>query len=123
MVLGGTRQENNYNTNVDIDDRKFIFDGCVRMMPSLKHAEIVGDMVGLRPGRTQVRLERDVFKTSREKNHNYRCSSEANFGFVHFSILQKVVNSYKSSTIMATVELVLLFRMAVQLRWLTISKI
>lgn len=67
MVLGGTRQENNYNTNVDIDDRKFIFDGCVRMMPALKHAEIVGDMVGLRPGRTQVRLERDVFKTSREK--------------------------------------------------------
>lgn len=64
VILGGTHQENDYNTNVDVDDRNFIYNGCIRLMPSIKGAEIVGEKVGLRPGRDKVRLERDVFNTS-----------------------------------------------------------
>lgn len=64
VLLGGTHQENNDNTNVNIDDTRFIYDGCVRLNASIKHAQIIKEQVGLRPGRTQVRLERDVFSTS-----------------------------------------------------------
>lgn len=64
VILGGTHQENDYNTNVDVDDRNFIYDGCIRLIPSIKSAEIVKEMVGLRPGRDKVRIERDVFDTS-----------------------------------------------------------
>lgn len=64
IILGGTHQVNDYNTNVDAGDRKFIYEGCIRMNASIKRAEIVKEMVGLRPGRSQVRLERDTFTTS-----------------------------------------------------------
>lgn len=64
IILGGTHQVNDYNTNVNADDRKFIYDGCIRMNASIKRAEIVKDMVGLRPGRSQVRLECNTVTTS-----------------------------------------------------------
>lgn len=64
MVLGGKHQENDYNKEIDANDRAFIHEGCTKLNPSLKHAEIVRDTVGLRPGRSQVRLERDIFTTS-----------------------------------------------------------
>lgn len=67
VVLGGTSQKNNYNMNVDVDDRRHIYEGCLKLNPTIKDAEIIKDVVGLRPGRTQVRLERDFFVTS---NHN-----------------------------------------------------
>lgn len=53
--------------NVSAEDRRHIFEGCLKLNPSVKHAEIVKDMVGLRPGRTEVRLERDVHITSKHK--------------------------------------------------------
>lgn len=55
---------NDYNRNVDAGDRKFIYEGCIGMNASIKRAEIVKEMVGLRPGRNQVRLERDTYTTS-----------------------------------------------------------
>lgn len=63
VVLGGTHQENNSDTNVNDDDKQFIYDGCIRLNASIKRAEIIMDKVGLRPGRTQVRLEHDVYIT------------------------------------------------------------
>lgn len=65
VILGGTHQVNDYNTNVDVDDRKFIYDGCMKINPAIKGAEIVLEKVGLRPGRNRVRLERDIFNTSK----------------------------------------------------------
>lgn len=65
VILGGTHQENDYNTNVDADDKKFIYEGCSQLIPSIKNAKIVNEMVGLRPGRTEVRLEHDIFTTSK----------------------------------------------------------
>ncbi|XP_055294813.1 D-aspartate oxidase-like [Sitodiplosis mosellana] len=75
IILGGTHQLNDYNQNVDAGDRKFIYEGCIGMNASIKRAEIVKEMVGLRPGRSQVRLERDTYTTKRGKQlqiiHNY----------------------------------------------------
>ncbi|XP_055309052.1 D-aspartate oxidase-like [Sitodiplosis mosellana] len=75
VVLGGTHQTNDYRKKVDANDRRFIYKGCSNLNPSLKRAEIFRDMVGLRPGRDQVRLERDLFITKRGKQlqmiHNY----------------------------------------------------
>lgn len=67
VVLGGTSQENNYNKNVNADDRRHIYEGCLKLNPLVKDAEIIKDMVGLRPGRTEVRLEREIFTTSKYK--------------------------------------------------------
>lgn len=67
IVLGGTHQENDYNTDVNADDTKFIHEGCTALVPSIKHAEILKEMVGLRPGKSSVRLERDTFAASMSK--------------------------------------------------------
>lgn len=64
IILGGTHQLDDYNRKVDAGDRQFIYEGCIRMNASIKRAEIVKEMVGLRPGQSQVRLERDTFTTS-----------------------------------------------------------
>ncbi|XP_030556558.1 D-amino-acid oxidase [Drosophila novamexicana] len=57
VVLGGTHQEKDYNTKVSDVDKRFIIDGCRRLMPGLVHTQHLFDWVGLRPGRVQVRLE------------------------------------------------------------------
>lgn len=64
-MLGGTSQVDNYSLDVNADDRRHILEGCAKLDPSVKDAEIIEDMVGLRPGRTEVRLERDVHITSK----------------------------------------------------------
>lgn len=64
MVLGGTHQLDDYSTALSEKDTKFIYDGCVQMNASIKNAKVVKESVGLRPGRSSVRLERDTFITS-----------------------------------------------------------
>jgi len=34
--LGGTGQEGNWNTDVDSQDKNRIWEGCVRLVPSLR---------------------------------------------------------------------------------------
>lgn len=62
--MGGTYQVNDYKRKVSAADRRFIYKVCSKLNPSLKRAEIFKDMVGLRPGRSQVRLELETFTTS-----------------------------------------------------------
>ncbi|KAG5683755.1 hypothetical protein PVAND_013020 [Polypedilum vanderplanki] len=57
VVLGGTHQYNDFNTKFSTSDNDFIMNGCQRMVKSLENAERLRDIVGLRPGRDQVRLE------------------------------------------------------------------
>ena len=59
MVLGGTHQHNDWNTNPSDEDRDFIWKGCHKLIPSLKGAKHIKDWVGLRPSRNPVRIERD----------------------------------------------------------------
>lgn len=57
VVLGGTHQVGDYNLKVSMADSAFIMNGCKKIFPSLENAEIIKEVVGLRPGRTEVRLE------------------------------------------------------------------
>ncbi|XP_026333409.1 D-aspartate oxidase isoform X1 [Hyposmocoma kahamanoa] len=56
-VLGGTHQEEDFNTKLDEKDTDFILNGCRTIIPSLTDAKIVKAWVGLRPGRDEVRIE------------------------------------------------------------------
>ncbi|XP_053612083.1 D-amino-acid oxidase [Plodia interpunctella] len=69
-VLGGTNQENDYNTQVDPKDSERIFKGCIDMIPSLKNAQVMSEWVGLRPGRHNVRLEAEE-RGEKLYIHNY----------------------------------------------------
>ena len=63
VVLGGTHQHNDWNTNPYDEDREFILKGCKALLPfALNDAKFLKDWVGLRPGRDSVRLERDQVK-------------------------------------------------------------
>lgn len=74
VVLGGTYQLDNFNTNVNEKDKQKILNGCYRYVPSLKNAQILKHSAGLRPSRIQVRLEAEM-KNVGNKNikivHNY----------------------------------------------------
>ncbi|XP_055608509.1 D-aspartate oxidase-like [Uranotaenia lowii] len=74
VVLGGTHQMNDFNRTRNLEDSKFILDGCERMMPSLKRATKIKEWVGLRPGRSSVRLELEHVKAGNQTVpviHNY----------------------------------------------------
>ncbi|XP_028895278.2 D-aspartate oxidase [Zeugodacus cucurbitae] len=57
VILGGTHQENDYNTKVCPNDKAFIINGCQKIVPGLENAQHLYDWVGLRPGRDSLRLE------------------------------------------------------------------
>ncbi|XP_026727635.1 D-amino-acid oxidase [Trichoplusia ni] len=69
VVLGGTYQ-NDFNRQIDPKDTDFILNGCQRILPGLKDAEIVNVWVGLRPGRNAIRLEPEV-RNGKLFIHNY----------------------------------------------------
>ncbi|XP_071949877.1 D-aspartate oxidase-like [Antedon mediterranea] len=60
VVVGGKYQKNNWNLKVDKEDREEIWRRAVNMFPSVSHAELDHEWVGLRPGRPTVRLERET---------------------------------------------------------------
>ncbi|KAG2485422.1 hypothetical protein HYH03_015804 [Edaphochlamys debaryana] len=57
VVLGGTGQVGSASLEPSPSDRRAILEGCCRLLPSLRDAQILSDWVGLRPGRTRLRLE------------------------------------------------------------------
>ena len=60
IVLGGTHQHADWDTEARKEDRDFIWEGCKALRPSaIEGSKFVKDWVGLRPGRNAVRLERD----------------------------------------------------------------
>lgn len=59
-MLGGTHQEGDRNTDACKTDTEFIRVGCSRMSASLANAEFLHEWVGLRPGRSSVRLESET---------------------------------------------------------------
>ncbi|GLH01698.1 D-aspartate oxidase [Gryllus bimaculatus] len=74
VILGGTKQ-NDWNLKVDPKDSQFIHSSCCSVLPQLRGAQIVKEWVGLRPGRFQVRLERESRKLPNGQEieivHNY----------------------------------------------------
>ena len=71
VILGGTHQVDDFNLNVSLSDSAFISNGCKKIFPSLKNAETINEMVGLRPGRDIVRLEVELRDRKPTVIHNY----------------------------------------------------
>lgn len=58
-ILGGTLDTGVWDTTVDDATTKSILQRCTDLVPALADAEVLDAVVGLRPGRPEVRLERD----------------------------------------------------------------
>lgn len=75
VTLGGTRQYESYNLEVDKYDTLSIRERCESLLPSLAKAPVVREAVGLRPYRSSVRVESELITDSNGKLlrviHNY----------------------------------------------------
>lgn len=58
-VLGGTAEEGEWSRDPDPAEIERIVARCIAIEPAVAGAEIVGTAAGLRPGRPEVRLERE----------------------------------------------------------------
>ncbi len=56
-IVGGTAQDNNWNLEYDPNTAEAMVDKCKQVYSSLKNATVLEHIVGLRPGRKEVRLE------------------------------------------------------------------
>lgn len=59
VVVGGTDEEGRWDTDEDVAGAAAIVDRCRALVPELRHAEVLGQAVGLRPARHSVRVERE----------------------------------------------------------------
>lgn len=75
VTLGGTRQYESYNLEIDEFDSLSIRKRCESLLPSLVNASVVREAVGLRPYRSSVRVESELITDSHGKSlrviHNY----------------------------------------------------
>ena len=70
-ILGGTADDNNWSLEVDPKTTDEILTKCRILDPRLEGAEVLGERVGLRPGRTEVRLELEKLPSDSVIIHNY----------------------------------------------------
>ncbi|KAA8884915.1 FAD-dependent oxidoreductase [Nocardia colli] len=70
LILGGVRQHGQWSLDPDPEIADQILRRCIAVEPKLATAEVVGHEVGLRPGRTEVRLDEERIGESRVV-HNY----------------------------------------------------
>lgn len=59
-ILGGTLDENSWDTRVDMVTAESILRRCRDIVPALAGARVLEHVVGLRPGRPTVRLEEET---------------------------------------------------------------
>ncbi|XP_044270599.1 D-aspartate oxidase [Tribolium madens] len=74
VTLGGCRQYDSYNLEVNKYDRLSIKERCESLVPSLRGAELIAERVGLRPHRDVVRVEKEIQVINGRKLkivHNY----------------------------------------------------
>lgn len=72
--IGATRQVEDWRMEVDKEDSEGILERCGRLEPSLRAAKVMSEWVGLRPGRANVRLEREYLQIGSRQVplvHNY----------------------------------------------------
>lgn len=60
VIVGGTAQEGDWNTAIDPATAAEILDKGARLAPALAGAAVLEHLVGLRPGRSSVRLETEL---------------------------------------------------------------
>ena len=68
--MGGTAQKGDWTMEIRKKDEEDILKKCESLWPELDRSKIVGRAVGLRPSRTEVRLEREYLNGKRII-HNY----------------------------------------------------
>ena len=61
ILLGGTNEEGNWDTDPKPEVAERIVAGCAAIEPRLRGVKILGHRVGLRPWRPEVRLESEPF--------------------------------------------------------------
>jgi D-amino-acid oxidase len=70
-ILGGTAEEYDWNTEIDMATANDIFEKCKALEPSLGDAKLLEHKVGLRPGRKEVCLELERVSQRCAVIHNY----------------------------------------------------
>ncbi|XP_061551787.1 D-aspartate oxidase [Phycodurus eques] len=60
VTLGGTRQDGDWRLEADPGDTENILERCFRLEPSLRRGRVLGEWVGLRPGRRNPRVESEA---------------------------------------------------------------
>ena len=60
VVVGGTAEVGEWDTTPSEETARKIWKAATKVLPQLEPAEVLTKWVGLRPGRSSVRLERDV---------------------------------------------------------------
>jgi len=70
-ILGGTAEENNWSLEVNHDTSREILRKCKQLAPTLENIEILQHLVGLRPGRKEVRLQIEKVFEQCSVIHNY----------------------------------------------------
>jgi D-amino-acid oxidase len=71
-ILGGTLELNNWDTTIDLATSAAIIERCREIVPALRGASVIEDLVGLRPGRPTVRVEEDHSQGATARIlHNY----------------------------------------------------
>ncbi|HEX8393835.1 MAG TPA: FAD-dependent oxidoreductase [Longimicrobium sp.] len=71
VILGGTAQMHDGRLDTDAHTAEEILARCARFEPSLADAEVLEHRAALRPGRPEVRLEREEVGDGRAVIHNY----------------------------------------------------
>jgi D-amino-acid oxidase len=70
-ILGGTAQEGVWDNLPDPEVAASIVERCIALEPRLAEVAILEHKVGLRPGRSSIRLERQNFPNGTSCIHNY----------------------------------------------------
>ena len=71
IILGGLAEADNWDERPDPAISAAILERTAAIAPQLRGAKILAEQVGLRPGRHEVRLEREDFADGRAIIHNY----------------------------------------------------
>ncbi|MFG3322238.1 FAD-dependent oxidoreductase [Streptomyces sp. NPDC048171] len=71
LLLGGTAEEDAWSTDPDPRIAEAIVRRCAALRPEIAAARVLGHLVGLRPARDAVRLERETLPDGRLLVHNY----------------------------------------------------
>jgi len=71
VLLGGTMDDGDGDTEPRPEVAERIVAGCARIEPKVRQAPVLGHRVGLRPGRPEVRLDAEPLDGGRVLWHNY----------------------------------------------------